>query len=111
MACYPITPNNVITSLLNLGRPDNKYQIANTEIQSGTKLNFITLCYDTQHCNLQGHSSLTPICLYSKSMNFDELYIKNSSLRFDSSCSTKHSSLNFVLWYDALVANSASIIQ
>ena len=80
MAYYPITPNNVITSLLNLGRPSNKYQITNTEIQSGTKLNFITLCYDTQHCNLQGHSSLTLICLYSQSTNFDVLNVKKSSL-------------------------------
>ncbi len=37
----------------------------------------------TENCNLQGHSSLTPIYLYSHRMNFGLLCVENSSLHFD----------------------------
>ncbi len=53
-------------------------------------------------CNLQRHSSLTPIWMYKYWMTFDVVSAKTSSLHFDVGCSTKQKSLNFACCYDAV---------
>ncbi len=92
--------------------------------------------YDTQHCSLQGHSTLTPIYLYSHRMTFGVLWdwtlqstrsqfldpyklihmwmnldiikYKYSSPLLDVSYNTKERSLHQVLKYDALVAHDVT---
>ncbi len=44
---------------------------------------------DTDHSNLRGHSSLTPIYLYMHKMNFDAFRVTNTSSLSDVSYSTK----------------------
>ncbi len=47
------------------------------------------ICYETEHRNLQGHSSLTPIHMCIHWMNFDVLNVKIPSPQFDVCYSTR----------------------
>ncbi len=68
-----------------------------------------TSVYETKHCNLQGHSSLTPIYLYSHRMNFGVNGTKNSYPQLAVSHNVEWISLNYALGYDVILAHHRDI--
>ncbi len=64
------------------------------------RMNF-DIHYETEHCNLQGHGSLTPIYLYIHTIDSDMLSATSSSPQCNTKCSIKQRLLNAVLRYGA----------
>ncbi len=72
-------------------------------IQSQTilyHLGFVVQCYNTEHCDILGHSSLTPIYLYIHKMNFDILRAWNSYPQLEVNHDVEWRSLNYAFCYD-----------
>ncbi len=73
---------------------------------------FVTLHYESEHCNWQVHSSLTHIYLYIHRMNFDKLCVTFSYPQLDASCGAKYRSLNCLLiWYTADLSSVHTLLQ
>ena len=64
----------------------------------------------TQHCNLQGHSSLTSRHLCSNKRNFDVLWARNSYPQLKFSSNVKWMALNFVFHYCVTINWIANLI-
>ena len=62
--------------------------------------------YETYYFYIQGHSSLTPIYLYSHRMNFGALGVKNSYPQLEVNCDVECRSLNYAVSYDVQMAHS-----
>ena len=65
-------------------------------------MNF-TSDYETEHCNLQRHSSLTPIYLYIHEVNFDVPRAINSYPQVMVNNDVELRSLNHAIRYDVIL--------